>query len=142
MSNPLSIDDAKRQALLMRDAAQARGEVLSHSKALEQVAKQAGFRDWNSLYASFGNQPPIEFALGDLVRGRYLSQPFEAEIIAIEATRHGWHRITFELFEAVDVVTFDSFSNYRKRISTEIGPEGETQFATSDGQPQMIVRPV
>jgi len=30
-------------------------------------------------------------------------------------TRPGWFRLAVDLVEAVDVLTFDSFSNFRKR---------------------------
>ena len=42
----LSLDDAKRAARVLRD--QLPDTALTHSKALEIVAQQLGFRDWNT----------------------------------------------------------------------------------------------
>lgn len=142
MSIPHSIDQAKQQARDMRAEAKLSGAPISHAQALEAVAHQSGFRDWNNLHTHLGNQPPIDWELGGLVEGKYLSQPFEAQIIKIAQISPGWHRITFELDEPIDVVTFDSFSHYRRRITTTIGPLGETVYKTSDGVPQMVVRPM
>ncbi len=44
--------DAKAMAKSLRDSLAARGVLLSHSECLEIVAKQSGFADWNTLYAS------------------------------------------------------------------------------------------
>ena len=44
-----------------------------------------------------------------------------------------------DLDEAVDVVRFDSFSNLRKRIRVEVGPEGHSKERTSDGTPQIVL---
>jgi Glyoxalase superfamily protein len=39
----------------------------------------------------------------------------------------------------VDVVTFDSFSNFRKRVWGVVGPLGESREKTSDGQPHLVI---
>jgi hypothetical protein len=71
------------------------------------------------------------------VRGRYLGQSFSAVILAVEMIRPGWFRLTLDLDEAIDVVTFDSFSNFRKRVTGVIGPAGTSREKTSNGQPQL-----
>ena len=48
-------------------------------------------------------------------------------------------RIVLQFDEPVDVVTFESFSAYRSRISAVINPEGVTVEKTSDGQPQLVM---
>lgn len=45
----LTLDDAKRAARILRDQLPAAN--LAHSKALEIVAQQLGFRDWNTAAA-------------------------------------------------------------------------------------------
>lgn len=45
----LTLDDAKRAARVLRE--QLRDADLSHSQALEIVARQLGFRDWNTASA-------------------------------------------------------------------------------------------
>ena len=73
------------------------------------------------------------------MQGCYLSQPFEATVVAVESLRPGWFRLTLDLDEAVDVVTFDGFSNFRKRIRGVIGPAGTTRERTSDGVPHLTL---
>ena len=73
------------------------------------------------------------------MRGAYLGQPFEGCIVAAEPTRPGWFALTIDLDEAVDVVAFESFSNYRKRIRATVGPLGESREKTSDGQPHLVI---
>lgn len=48
----LSLDEAKQAARVLRD--QLPGANLTHSKALEIVAQQLGFRDWNTAAAGLG----------------------------------------------------------------------------------------
>ena len=40
----------------------------------------------------------------------------------------------------VDVVTFDSFSNYRSRVSKVIGADGRSFDTTSDGVPHLVLK--
>jgi hypothetical protein len=73
------------------------------------------------------------------VTGRYLSQPFAATVLAADQFRPGWFRLVLDLDAAVDVVRFDSFSNLRKRIRVEVGPEGHSKERTSDGTPHVVL---
>jgi len=142
MKTPLpSITAAKEQAKRLREKLEAEGTNVSHSKSLELLAYQYGYRDWNTLHAAIGNRPNdqkdgVQWNVGDRVRGRYLSQPFEAEVLAVETVRPGWFRLTLDLDEAVDVVTFDSFSNFRKRVTGVVGPAGASREKTTNGRPQ------
>ncbi|MCM5681386.1 glyoxalase superfamily protein [Schlegelella sp. S2-27] len=132
-----SITAAKEQAKRLRERLEAEGASLSHSKSLELIAHQLGHRDWNTLHAAIGDRPAVQWTVGDRVRGSYLSQPFEAEILAVETVRPGWFRLTLDFDEAVDVVTFDSFSNFRKRVTGVVGPAGTSREKTSNGRPQL-----
>ncbi|MGC9369160.1 MAG: glyoxalase superfamily protein [Paracoccaceae bacterium] len=134
-----SIEAAKTQAKALRARLETEGVAISHGKALELVAHQYGYRDWNTLHAAIGNRPPVPWKVGDRVRGRYLGQGFVAEIVSVERQGEGWFRLSLELDEAVDVVTFDSFSNYRKRVSGVVGPGGLSREKTSDGHPVLEV---
>ncbi len=129
--------EAKRQARRLREDLAARGSDVSHAQALEMVAHQHGFRDWNALHAAIGNRPPDGWTPGGRVEGRYLSQPFKATVVAAEMLRPGWFRLVLELDEAVDVVQFDSFSNFRKRVRAVIGPDGHSKERTSNGEPHV-----
>jgi len=129
--------EAKEQAKLLRAELAGQGTEVNHSNALELVAHQHGFRDWNSFHAAIGNRPPDGWSLGGRARGRYLAQPFEATVVAVETLSSGWFRLVLELDEPVDVVAFDSFSNFRKRISAVVGPAGSSRERTSDGRPHL-----
>lgn len=138
MSTPLpSIESAKDQARRLRTRLEAEGLSVSHGKALDLVARQLGHRDWNTLHAAIGNRPPVAWSVGDRVSGSYLSQPFAAEIIAVTAVRPGWYRLTLDLDEPVDVVTFEAFSNFRRRVTGVVGPDGTSREKTSNGRPHL-----
>lgn len=140
-----TVAEAKAQAARLRAGFQAGSQAslqtermeISHSQSLELIARQYGYRDWNAFFAAIGNRPPEGWVPGGRVCGRYLSQPFEAQVIAVEMLRPGWFRLTLDLDEAVDVVTFASFSNFRKRIRGAVGPAGTTREKTSDGRPHL-----
>lgn len=134
-----TLPEAKAQARRLRAGLQAEGREITHAQALELIAAQLGFRDWNTLHAAIGNRPPEGFAIGGRVRGAYLSQPFAATVVGAERLGPGWFRLDLDLDEAVDVVTFDSFSNFRKRIRGTVGPAGTSKERTSDGQPQLRI---
>lgn len=130
---------AKQNAKQLRGLLAEKGTVISHSEALERIATQNGFKDWNTLHAAIATRPPEGWALGGRVRGRYLSQPFEATVVGVQAQRPGWFRLELALDTAVDVVTFDSFSNMRKNISGSVGPDGTSVERTSDGVPHLAI---
>jgi len=46
----------KDQARRLRSRLEANGETIGHSKALELIAAQHGFNDWNTLHAALGNR--------------------------------------------------------------------------------------
>lgn len=137
--NPLpSLDDLKTQAKRLRASLENDGDFISHSEALELIAHQHGFRDWNGLHAACGNRPPpTPLAIGARVGGRYLGQEFAGEILGLETLSAGRIRITLDFDEPVDVVTFESFSAFRQRVSCVIGDDGKTAEKTSNGRPHL-----
>ena len=134
-----SIEAFKTQAKRLRSALAEDGDFISHSEALELLAKQMGFRDWNTLHAAVRNLRPAPL-LGERVSGAYLGQEFIGEITAIEALSSERWRVTVNFDEPVDVVTFESFSAYRQRVTAVIGKDGASAEKTSDGRPQMELR--
>ncbi len=134
-----TLAEAKQRAKDLRNTLAEKGSDISHSNALERVAQQYGYRDWNSFHVAVGNRPPQGWVVGEHVQGAYLSQRFKATVVAIEPLRPGWFRVELDLSEAVDVVTFDSFSNFRKRIRGVVGPLGTSAEKTSDGVPQLVI---
>ncbi|WP_422072410.1 glyoxalase superfamily protein [Tranquillimonas rosea] len=138
MTQP-TLDTIKAQAKALRQALQARGTVVSHAQALELVARQHGARDWNTLHARLAqrNAPP-ELALGDRVTGRYLGQAYSGEIVGLSG-QAGHRHVEIALDQPVDVVRFDSFSNWRHRLRGTLNQENRSHRRTSDGKPHLTV---
>lgn len=135
------VTDYKAQAKRLRTRLRESGTEISHSEALEMIAAQHGARDWNTLSArALRNEPPV-LAVGDRVSGRYLNQPFAGRILGLSMVNGGQTRITLHFDEAVDVVTFDSFSSFRQRVNAVIGKDGRSIRKTSDGMPHLVLDP-
>ncbi|MEJ8473425.1 glyoxalase superfamily protein [Roseibium algae] len=136
------LQELKAQAKRLRSALPTGNtKLVSHGQSLDLIARQYGFRDWNTLHAAKGNAPELVLSLGQRVSGTYLHQPFAGEIIS--ATRIGPSnntRVTIIFDDAVDVVSFDSFSAFRKRVTVTLGQDGRTFEKTSDGVPHMQLR--
>lgn len=135
-----TLNDLKNQARRLRTRLETNGEHISHSRALELIAAQYGYKDWNTLHAATGNRTgPERLMPGAQVTGAYLGQPFSARVLGIQAitSSPGSYRVSLDLDEAVDVVTFDSFSAFRKRVTGVIGTEGVSRERTSNGRPQL-----
>jgi hypothetical protein len=134
-----SLDALKLQAKELRKSLTWEGRDVNHAQALELVAKSHGFRDWNTLHAAIGNAPRPPVVVGQVVEGRYLGQEFVAEVLGVRVLSEGRYRVTFDFAEAVDVVTFDSFSNFRKRVSNTVDSMGRSFNRTSNGQPHIVL---
>ena len=139
---PATRSQAKQRANELRTQEAARGRKISHSAALERVAAELGYRDWNTASARLGNLPPRPVAVGDRVEGHYLKQPFAGTVLALRELAGGEaFQVTVQFDEPVDVVTFDSFSAYRSRVNATIGADGRSWSKTSDGVPHMVLTP-
>ena len=142
MSN-LSIsnrDQAKARAREIRAELASAGTSISHSEALEWVAKELGFRNWNTASARLSNMPEVVLQVGDQVAGRYLKQGFEGRVLAVREMAGGSaFEVTLEFDEPVDVVEFDSFSAFRKRVTATVSSGGVSFSKTSDGVPHLTV---
>ena len=135
-----ALEGLKTQAKRLRQSLTAEGNFITHSEALELLAHQHGYRDWNTLHAAAGNRPATPLALGANIAGHYLGQAFKGEIIALASLNHGSHyRLTIDFDEPVDVVTFDSFSAFRKRVNCTVAADGRSPALTGNGQPQMVI---
>ncbi len=138
-SLPQSIEALKDQAKRLRTALASDGAIISHSRSLELLAHHYGYKDWNSLRALVVKAaPPCPTPPGRRVSGRYLGQAFRGEVIAVHRlTPPDRFRITLSFDQPVDVVTFASFSNLRRRVSCVIDRKGRTIEKTSDGRPHL-----
>lgn len=140
-----AIHSYKQQARRLREALSAEGRRLSHGEALELVARQHGFRDWNTLSAAEAKRPAganaaPAFTVGSRITGRYLDQPFTGTIRAVTALPDGEHlRLAIHFDEPVDVVTFDSFSAFRQRVHATVNSRGLSPQRTSNGIPHLVI---
>ena len=140
-SSFLSIDTLKEQAKRLRREREAKSSPISHSEALEQIAHQYRYKDWNTLVAA-ANQPkaPLSLVKDQRVHGQYLGVPFTAKVFDFQKLpAHGKYRLSLQLDEAVDIISFSSFSAFRKRIVCTVGDDGKTAEKTSNGQPQVVL---
>lgn len=133
-----SLETLKDQAKALRTRLEAAGTPVSHSQALERLAHEYGYRNWNTLHAAIGNRPPVApVELGARVRGRYLGQAFKGRVIGVQIVAPGRYRLTLDFDEPVDVVSFDSFSAFRRRVSCTVDVNGVTAEKTSNGRPHL-----
>jgi hypothetical protein len=118
------------------------GDVISHSTALELIAKQYGMRDWNTLSAlaaKMNNDTKLPLAIGATISGRYLNQAFIGKILTIAERSDGLYEISIHFDKPVDVVTFESFSAFRQRITALVDHTGISPRKTSNGLSQLIL---
>ena len=140
-----SLENLKQQAKRLRAQTGVDGPAITHSQALELLAHQYGYKNWNVLHAACGNQPPRPpVNIGTRVSGHYLGQQFDGEVIAVSRLRHhgeqgDQYRLTINFDEAVDVVRFEGLSNFRHRVTGQIGGNGKSPQRTSDGQPILML---
>jgi hypothetical protein len=135
--------DFKTKARRLRGDLHDRGVEIAHGQALDLVARQNGYRDWNTLSARHPDEtsPATPPGVGERVGGRYLGQPFDGTVQALERLPgRDRYRITVSFDAPVDVVRFDSFSSFRRRVTTLIDGSGEGLRHTSDGAPHIRIR--
>lgn len=138
----VKIDDLKQQARRLRLAMADRGTPVAHGTALELIARQHGARDWNTLSARAraGDADAAPFAVGDRVAGRYLDQPFAGRILSLAVTpTQGLYKLQIHFEQPVDVVTFESFSAFRRRITAVVNARGVSPRKTSNGLPHLVL---
>lgn len=134
------INDLKGEAITLRQDYARRGHPLSHSQALELIAKHHGFRDWNAARASAAHTIKMVKPIpGQSVRGEYLGQAFRGQIKAVQLVGATHLRVSIHLENAVDVVKFSSFSSWRKRISGTLASDGVSPERCSDNTPHLVV---
>lgn len=133
-----TIEDLKSQAKRLR-ASLSGSNPLSHSQALEAVARQHGYKDWNTIHAACGNAPlSPPWHVGQIVTGAYLGKPVRGTIKSVREMAEGrMFRISLDLDQPVNVSAFDSFDVMRRRLSATVSREGETVEKITGGTPQL-----
>lgn len=140
----LSPETLKAEARALREERATAGEQITHSNALELTARAHGYRDWNTAVASLPEPTASPVGLGDRVTGTYLKQRFAGRVIGASIMPGDrYFRLTIQFDKPVDVVTFDSFSAFRSRVTATVDAYGVSPEHTSDGEPHMrLDRPV
>lgn len=130
-------DALKAQAKRLRASLGEQGTPVAHSAALETIARQWGYRDWNTLSAAAG--AASGWQVGQNVSGHYLGHAFTGRLKAVrEATGDHW-RLTVVFDQPIDVVTSDKFSALRRQVNATVNAHGVTLEKTSDGQPHLVL---
>lgn len=126
----------KTQARRLRDSLSDQGTIITHARALEMVARQWGYRDWNTLSAAAPADTPL-WQIGQKVAGRYLGHPFSGRISAIQMKGTDHAHLVLDFDQPVDVVASPRFSALRRRVRCTVNALGRTVEKTSDGQPHV-----
>lgn len=129
----------KVQAKRLRSTLADKGTAIPHAAALEAIAHQWGYRDWNTLSASLGNAPAPQWQVGQTTSGRYLGHAFNARIKAVRQSSGGHTHLTLVFETPIDVVSSDKFSSYRRQVNCVVNDQGQTHQKTSDGQPHVVL---
>ncbi|MGB7318948.1 MAG: glyoxalase superfamily protein [Planktotalea sp.] len=135
-----SADTLKSQAKRLRSAMAEKQTPITQSMALEAVARQWGYRDWNTLSAASKSNAPRGWYVGQRVFGSYLGHMFQGTLKAVRAAQGGYWYLTVVFDTAVDVIEFDSFSSFRKQVNVTLNEDGVTPGKTSNGLPHMELR--
>lgn len=115
---------------------------ISLATALERVARDMGFRDWNTASARLSNATAASWQIGERVSGQYLKREFTGRIHGVRELQAGsGYEVTIHFDEPVDVVDWESFSSHRQRVTAMVSPEGISWAKTGDGVPHLIVAP-
>ena len=132
-------DVIKAQAKRLRSSLEAEGNFISHSDALELVAKQYGFRNWNTMSPSLADTTRPGLTVGGPVSGRYLGHAFSGTILGLQHYKGGRRKIVIEFDQPIDVVASEHFSSHRRRVEGVLERNGASWEKISDGTPVLQV---
>lgn len=126
-----TVSALKDHARRLRTALKETGLEITHSKALELVARQHGARDWNVLAARPDAPEALPFAVGDAVAGTFNGKPAKGHVHALSRTiKPDLWRMTVSFDPPVDVVTSPHFSAERRRVELVVGKDGRSRRLT------------
>lgn len=133
-----SAQTLKSEAKNLRETRAQAGEQLSHSAALEQVARAHGYRDWNTARASLPDRVAVPFQVGMRVKGFYLEQPFKGLLIGVQlAMNMQSYTVTVLFDEPVNVTPNFMFAANRQRVTATVDIRGISPALRGNGEPQM-----
>ena len=82
----------------------------------------------------------MPFHVGQRVAGTYLGKAFAGEIIGLNSLADKTRFCLTQRFDdAVDVIEFDSMSNFRKQVQAMVDRTGRTAETTSNGLPHLAL---
>lgn len=135
-----STDALKAQAKRLRAAMADKNTPITQSMALEAVARQWGYRDWNTLSAASKSNASKGWHVGQRVAGQYLGHMFQGSLKAVRAANGGFWYVTVVFDEAIDVVSSEAFSSFRKQVNVVLNEDGVTVDKTSNGIAHMALK--
>lgn len=137
-----TLTNLKDQAKRLRQDLAASGHQVGHSQALELLAHQHGYRDWNTLHAAFDRPKPNTrtWQVGERITGHYLGRAFGGKLVGVQAmSGGGWFRLQIRFDAPLAVAELGGTPVLRQRISCRVGPDGRTMEKTSNGQPHVVL---
>jgi hypothetical protein len=133
-----SAQTLKSEAKNLRESRAKTGEQLSHSAALEEVARAHGYRDWNTARAALPDRVPVPFQVGMRVKGFYLEQPFKGLLIGVQLSSNMQaYTVTVMFDEPVNVTPNFMFAAHRQRVTATVDIRGISPALRGNGEPQM-----
>lgn len=135
-----SIQTLKSEAKALREERARAGTPLGQGQALEAIAKQHGYRDWNTASATLPERIAIPVQVGQRVKGTYLSRPFTGLVLGMHLLADMQHyEVTVKFDKPVNVSRFD-WPIERIRVRATVNLDGVSPAHTSDGEPHMRLR--
>ncbi len=141
-ANLPGLDRLKDQARRMRARAAARGAPITHSAALERLARALGCRDWNTLRGLAARRPEgAPAAPGERVALRYMGVPAQGRVQTVRAADDGpglW-RVALDLDAPMTVCAPGGIPVVRRRIMATVDGDGVSRDRRSDGTPHLAL---
>ncbi|MCP8882557.1 glyoxalase superfamily protein [Devosia sp. XJ19-1] len=133
-----SAQTLKSEAKHLRESRASSGQPMTHSEALEHIARAHGFRDWNTARAALPDRVAVPFQVGMRVKGFYLEQPFTGLLIGVQllGNMHSF-TVTVQFDEPVNVTPTFMFAALRHRVVSTVDIHGVSPALRGNGQPQM-----
>lgn len=133
-----SAQTLKSEAKNLREEQARTGQPITHSEALEQVARAHGYRDWNTARAALPDRVAVPFQVGMRVKGFYLEQPFKGLLIGVQLAHNMQaYTVTVMFDEPVNVTPNFMFAAHRQRVTATVDIRGVSPALRGNGQPQM-----
>ncbi len=133
-----SAQTLKSEAKSLREQRVKAGTPMTHSEALEHVARVHGYRDWNTARAVLPDRIAVPFQVGMRVKGYYLEQPFTGLLIGVQLAHNMQaYTVTIQFDEPVNVTPNFMFAAYRQRVVSTIDIKGISPALRGNGEPQM-----